>query len=252
MLRAVLNPRAPMHFLRVLLLLSLAIFAIDCKPSVGSSCDKREARCIDRQSQLICQNGKFIQSPCKGPKGCSLTPDGVACDISGNKMDEPCSTDDEGAASCSDKRAKVVCMGGKYVSMPCRGPHGCEMVDNKAICDMSVAEPGELCKDADKVKACSVDGKEYLACEGSKMTLQFYCLGPNGCKADKSTLNCDMSFARDKDPCTKEMEGKNACNLDKSSIVVCKDGKFRVDEECKKGTRCIVEGTIKCEKPDAG
>jgi hypothetical protein len=116
---------------------------------------------------------------------------------------------------------------------------------------MTIAEPGDVCKEADRIQACGVDGKQYLACVGSKMEMRFQCLGPNGCKSEDGKLNCDMSYARDKDPCIGDMEGKFACNLDHSSIVVCKAGKFAIDSECKKGTRCSAEGgLIKCAKPE--
>lgn len=233
--------------------LSFALFVLglaSCKPGPGSSCDKGEARCVDRTSQLVCQNGHYIQAPCRGPRGCGLTPSGISCDISANQPGDVCSTDEEGASACVDAKTKIVCAGGKFVAGSCRGPKGCETQEGRPLCDMSIAEPGDVCKDSDKTKACSVDGKQYLVCTGAKMTMEFQCLGPNGCKSEGGKLSCDMTYARDKDPCTKEMEGKHACNLDKSSIVTCKGGKFVIDEECKGGTSCNAEGTIRCEKPE--
>lgn len=233
----------------LLLVLSLVLVGA-CKPGPGSSCDRGEARCVDKKSELICQKGSYILAPCKGPRGCGLTPTGVSCDISGNAAGDACSTDEEGASACTDAKTKIVCTAGKFVATQCRGPKGCETQDGRPLCDVTVAEPGDVCKDAEKAKACSVDGKQFLACEGGKMTLQFQCLGPNGCKSEAGKLDCDMSYARDKDPCTKDMEGKVACNLDRSSIVACKGGKFVIDEECKDGKRCVGEGSIRCEKPE--
>jgi len=232
-----------------LALLFLALFGA-CKPGPGSSCDKGEARCVNKQSQLVCQSGSYIEAPCRGPRGCALTPTGVSCDITGNKAGDVCSTDEEGASACVDPKTKVVCSAGKFLATSCRGPKGCETQEGRPLCDLSVSEPGDPCREADKTKACSVDGKQYLVCKAGKMTMEFQCLGPNGCKSDGGKLNCDLSVARDKDPCTAEMEGKHACNLDKSSIVICKGGKFVIDEECKAGTSCNSEGTIKCEKPE--
>jgi hypothetical protein len=230
--------------------LSLLLVA-SCKPGPGSSCDKGEARCIDRQNELVCDQGKFILAPCRGPRGCGLTPNGVSCDITANKHGDACSRDEEGASACTDTKTKITCTSGKFAATTCRGPKGCETQGGRPLCDTTVSEPGDACRDEDRGKACSVDGKQFLSCSGGKMTMQFQCLGPNGCKSAEGKLACDMSFARDKDPCSKEMEGKNACNLDHSSIVVCKGGKFEIDEECKKGTRCNAEGgLIRCEKPD--
>jgi hypothetical protein len=202
------------------------------------------------RSELICQNGRYIQAPCKGPRGCGLTSKGVFCDISGNAPGDPCSTDEEGASACADGKTMLVCTGGKFIATACRGPKGCETQDGRPLCDTTVAEPGDACKEAEKPKACSSDGKQYLSCQGGKMTMQFQCLGPGGCKSQAGKLECDMSYARDKDPCLPEMEGKVACNLDHSSIVACKGGKFVIDEECKDGKRCQAEGTIRCEKAD--
>jgi len=229
--------------------LCLSLFTA-CKPGPGSSCDKGEARCVDKHSQLVCQNGSYILAPCKGPRGCGITPAGVSCDISGNAAGDACSTDEEGASACIDGKTKIVCTGGKFAAYTCRGPKGCISEAGRPLCDTTIAQAGDACKESDKPKACSTDGKQYLVCSGGKMTMQFQCLGPGGCKSEAGQLNCDMSYARDKDPCTQQMEGKVACNLDRSSIVVCKGGKFVIDEECKQGTRCEGEGSIRCEKPE--
>lgn len=235
--------------LRMAILLAAAVFLYSCKPGPGSSCDRGEARCIDRQTQLVCQSGKYIVAPCKGPRGCGITPSGVSCDISGNQPGDACSTDEEGAATCLDGTSKLVCTGGKFTSASCRGPKGCEQQGGRPLCDTTIAQPGDPCRDTDKTKACSVDGKQYLSCSGGKMTLEFQCLGPGGCKSSAGQLACDMSLAREKDPCTQAMEGKVACDEDRSSIVVCKGGKFEIDEECKAGTQCESEGSIRCAKP---
>ena len=238
-----------MRNLRLLLTTALVVLG-SCKAGPGSSCDKGEARCVAKNSELICQNGSYIQAPCKGPRGCGLTPTGVSCDISGNVAGDVCSTDEEGASACTGAKTKIVCTAGKFVATQCRGPRGCETEEGRPLCDVSIAEPGDACKEIDKTKACSVDGKQYLSCQGGKMTMQFQCLGPGGCKSEAGRLNCDMSYARDKDPCLPEMEGKVACNLDQSSIVVCKGSKFVIDEECKDGKRCVGEGSIRCEKTE--
>src|SRR6187431_2059050 len=100
----------------ILLPLSLiaALWLISCKPAVGSSCDKGEARCLDAKRELVCQAGHFIESPCNGPGGCRLTDKGTSCDFSGNQPGDPCSADDEGAAVCSNKAFMLACHGGLY------------------------------------------------------------------------------------------------------------------------------------------
>ena len=230
----------------------LLVVCAGCKPGVGTSCDKGEARCQDKQTQLACQGGKYIATPCRGPGGCSITPDGIHCDISKNKPGDPCSTDDVGAAAGSDEKTLIACVEGKYQPSPCRGPKGCTSSDGRPTCDTSIAAPGDACKDTEKPKGCSTDGKQLLTCQSGKMALSFWCRGPDGCSAKDGKLDCDLSVAKLDDPCIKEMEGKNACALDRKAIVVCKGSKFVVDEKCeKKGESCLFEGgSIRCGKPD--
>lgn len=233
------------------LVFGLALFvASGCKPAPGSSCSKGEARCLDKTTQLACQDGKYIATPCRGPNGCGIAPEGIRCDISGNKPGDPCSTEDDGAAACTDDKTLIVCQGGQYQPAPCRGPAGCKTNDGRPLCDTTIAAAGDGCKDADKPKACSTDGKQYLVCKAGKMTVELECRGPDGCKSEGGKLDCDLTIAQVGDTCLKEMDGKNACSLDRKSIVVCKGGKFEVDEPCKPPEGCLAtDGSIRCEKP---
>jgi hypothetical protein len=178
--------------------------------------------------------------------------EGVTCDIAGNPPGSPCAKAEEGAAACVEEHRMIACRGGQYRSVACRGPKGCENEGGHALCDASVAEPNDSCKE-DGGKACTTDGKAVLACAGGEMKLLYHCRGPLGCESKSGKLECDMSSARLDDPCDKSMEGKNACAVDGSSIVVCKGGKFVVDEKCKSGKRCAsAGGSIECareEKP---
>ena len=141
----------------------LLVVCAGCKPGVGTSCDKGEARCQDKQTQLACQGGKYIATPCRGPGGCSITPDGIHCDISKNKPGDPCSTDDVGAAACSDEKTLIACVEGKYQPSPCRGPKGCTSSDGRPTCDTSIAAPGDACKDTEKPKGCSTPALQQVA-----------------------------------------------------------------------------------------
>ncbi len=230
-----------------LVLSSLLLLA--CKPTVGSSCEKGEARCQDKQTQLICSEGKLIAAPCRGPAGCSTTATGVACDISTNQPGDACSADEEGAAVCLDDKRILTCIGGKFAQADCRGPAGCSAAGGFATCDATRANAGDVCKP--NARACSLDGKQVLTCKDGKLAPAFFCLGPKGCKAAAGKIDCDLTVARDEDPCMPDMEGKVACNIDQSSIVVCKAGKFTLDEKCEKGKRCSTEGgSIMCAKPE--
>jgi hypothetical protein len=249
--RAANAPQKPCFIVRFLRLglLCAALQVHACKPAVGSSCATDEARCLDKSSQLSCDNGRFIQTPCRGPAGCSTSDRGVRCDISGNRPGDACSRVDEGAASCVGQRM-IVCRGGQYVFAECRGAKGCSNEAGRAVCDTSLALRGDACNKPG-AKACSKDGKEVLSCQAGEMSFLYFCRGEVGCNAAGGKLNCDMSVADPGDACDRSMEGKNACSGDGSRILVCREHRFTDDEKCKPGTRCSTEGGgISCTKPE--
>ena len=222
--------------------LLLAGSAPSCKPSVGSSCDKGEARCIDGQRELVCQAGKFIETPCRGPGGCALTDKGTSCDFSGNRPGDLCSADEEGAATCANRDSLIACRAGLYGSLPCRGAHGCVQADGRAVCDTSLAEPDDACHD-ENLKACSSDGSQVLICMQGKMQRYYSCRGEAGCVSSAGKLSCDNSVAKQGDACDKKLEGQAyACSLDGAEILLCKGGAFVHDQSCKAGQKCSLEG----------
>jgi hypothetical protein len=227
------------------------LLAASCKPGVGSSCDKGEARCIDGKRELACQAGHFIETPCHGPRGCSTTEQGTSCDFSGNKSGDPCSADDEGSATCSSQDGMLACHGGLYGIVPCRGTRGCSNADGRAVCDTSVAQMNDACRD-ENLKACASDATQVLICKDHLMVAYYPCRGLNGCTSLGGKLSCDTSIAKLGDPCDKKMEGQAfSCSPDGSSILLCKGGAFALDEACKVGQKCLVEGSsTHCAKPD--
>lgn len=232
-----------------LLLLSLWLFASGCKPTVGSSCAKGEGRCLDGKRELVCQAGKFIETPCNGPAGCRTGDGRTSCDFSGNKAGDPCSADDEGAASCANKDGMLACHGGRYALLPCRGSQGCVNVAGRAACDTSLAEPGDVCHD-DNRKACSSDGSEVLICKQRTMQRFHLCRGANGCSTSQGKLSCDTSLAKLGDACDKKLEGQAfSCTPDATSILVCRGGAFALDQTCKVGEKCRLVGNVtQCAK----
>jgi hypothetical protein len=222
----------------------------DCKPTAGSSCDKGEARCLDSKRELICQAGRFVESPCNGPGGCVQSDKGTSCDFSGNQPGDPCSADEQGAASCSSKDGMLACHGGVYAFVPCRGYRGCVNAEGRAVCDTSIAEPGDVCSD-DNLKACSGDRSQVLICKQHTMQRFYSCRGENGCLSSGGKLNCDTSISKLGDACDKKLEGQAfACTPDAAEILVCKGGAFVTDETCKAGQKCSVVGlSTKCRRP---
>jgi len=232
-----------------MLLVLLAVSG--CKKGVGSSCNEKDSKCQDRNTQLVCDEGRLIATPCQGPGGCTEDTElGVSCDIKGNAPGTPCGSVDEGAAACVEEHKMIACRGKQYRSVPCRGPKGCETSGDRAMCDTAIAEPADRCKDEGS-KSCTSDGKDALACTLGEMQLIYHCRGPDGCSLKQGQLECDMSVATLGDPCDKKMEGATACNTDGSGTVICKSTKFVLDEKCKAGTRCSSKaGSIECVKPD--
>jgi hypothetical protein len=223
---------------------------VGCKPHAGSSCDKGEARCVDPANALVCQAGHFVETPCRGKDGCRLQLEATACDIHGNRPGDPCSTDDDGSAVCSDGKTMLACHKGKYASIQCRGERGCVEENGHAECDESVAESGEACAHDGK-RACSSDGKRVLACTSGQTETQYQCRGARGCSVVKGKIDCDVSVARNGDTCDTQFEGTFACTEDGLAIVKCNSGRFEPDETCKHGQRCLAEpGSTRCAKPD--
>ena len=172
----------------------------------------------------------------------------MSCDISKNRAGDACSSADEGAASCLSAERMVVCRGGKYVFAECRGAQGCANQAGRAMCDTSVALPGDGCN-KEGLKACDKDGNQVLACKEGKMSALYFCRGEKRCEVAASKVNCDMLTAALGEGCAPSMDGKNACSADGAGILVCKQGVFAEDEKCKPGTACTTEGGgISCNK----
>lgn len=225
------------------------LWLLSCKPEPGSSCDPLEARCLDAKRALICDDGKFVETPCKGKAGCSTVQETTTCDISGNQPGDVCSKSNEGVAVCAGDDAMLACHARKYERVPCRGPRGCDLVGAQANCDQSVAEVGEACK-KESAKACSADKTQVLSCKGGRMTVEYVCRGEGQCNSVGGKLACDQTIARLGDTCDKSLSGHIACTEDKKSLITCQNERFVPSEKCKTRTLCAVVGqSTKCEKP---
>jgi hypothetical protein len=227
----------------------LGLFFGACKPGPGSSCDAREARCLDGKRAIICNDGKFVEVPCRGKAGCSTVQESTSCDFAGNQPGDPCGSSHEGVAVCAGEDAMLSCHGRKFERVPCRGPRGCEMFGAQANCDQSVAELGESCK-KQSAKACSADKTQVLSCADGRMAAKYFCRGEGHCSSAGGKLACDQTIAKLGDACDKALIGHIACSEDKKSLITCQNERFVPSEKCKPGTVCTVSGqSTKCEKP---
>lgn len=231
------------------MLLALLCLAA-CKAAPGGSCREHEARCLDGKRAIVCDNGTFVETPCKGKAGCSTVNEKTTCDISGNQPGDSCSSGDEGVAVCAGADRMLACHGRKFETVPCRGPKGCETVAEQPSCDQSVAAAGEPCKKP-KAKACSVDKTRVLSCTDGRLVEQYFCRGEAQCQSSGGKLSCDQTVAKLGDSCDKALNGHIACSEDKKSLITCKDEHFVPSEKCKAATLCAVSGqSTKCEKPN--
>ena len=204
---------------------------------------------MDTKRAIVCDEGKFVEAPCKGKGGCSTAQESTSCDISGNQPGDVCSKSNEGVGVCVDEHTMLSCHGRKYESVPCRGPRGCDMVGAQANCDQSVAEAGELCK-KENAKACSADQSQVLSCKGNHLVALYFCRGEQGCSSTGGKLGCDQTIAHLGDVCDKALASSTACADDKKSLLICQSERFMPSEKCKPGTTCTVSGqSTKCEKP---
>lgn len=235
-----------MRLLFALVLSCLPLLA--CKASPGSSCAAHEARCLDDRRALVCDDGQFVETPCRGKDGCTTKDQKTRCDISGNQPGDACRGSDQGVAVCSSPTAMLACHGRTFENVPCRGPRGCEMIGEQPHCDQSIAEAGEACT-KEGAKACAADGTRVLSCAAGRLGELYVCRGEARCTSAGGKLACDQTVARLGDHCDKTLSGHIACSEDKKALITCQNERFVPSEKCKAGKVCTVSGqSTKCER----
>lgn len=145
------------------------------------------------------------------------------------KAGDPCKTD--GKQICIDKASSVVCVDGKWESLPCRGVTGCMTTAGDVSCSNESYNEGEPCDDTTDKFDCTPDKKAMVKCDGSHWKLNDKCLGPLGCVSNASEVNCDDSFSEVGAICYPE--GDPACSVDGKQMLKCKDGKMESFLECR-------------------
>ena len=139
---------------------------------------------------------------------------------------------------CSGDKQALVCHGGKWEEMLCRGPNGCKQ-GGETSCDQTVAEDKDVCNLANDF-VCTSDKKGMLECKDNHWTYVQPCQGQRGCSIDGKKVTCDNSIAKADDPCREEDD--YACTSDAKTALVCKGGKFTVASNCKGPKGCKVGG----------
>jgi hypothetical protein len=203
----------------------------------------------DKTSRALCQKGKYVVEPCRGPDGCTMQQGGMStCDHSVTKLGDRCTVDSR-VQMCADK-SFVRCKDGVItLGQKCPGPNGCrDEGGGRVSCDPNgeFAE-GDLCHFI--AGTCTADGKALLACRDGKFAKDKSCPGPEGCKYNV----CDSGIAKVGEGCT----GKAACSDDGKALLACtsptKKGEVSdlplvwvVDKKCK--TSCTPkDGQLICD-----
>ncbi|MBX3188830.1 MAG: hypothetical protein KF819_17560 [Labilithrix sp.] len=235
------------RLLAVAMVFACASMLVGCKPKAGASC-KIETKevCADAKQALVCHDGKWEEMTCRGPAGCAKTGGEYVCDQSVAEDKDVCNLQNDFVCT-SDKKGMLECQKNRWTFVQsCLGERSCLMEQKKVVCDNSIANLGDACREEEDY-ACSPDKKNALVCRQSKFVVASNCKGKNGCKVtgDKGAgfkVECDDSIANVGDTCDKE--GHFACATDERSILKCVGKKFVADEKCRSREKCAVKGDL--------
>lgn len=160
----------------------------------GDRCSLDEegsASCADASSLVACHGGHFVQTPCRGAKGCALEGDRAVCDTTLAIFGDVCK--DEGKKACAiDKSAVLACKSMRMASLyACRGSRGCTLANGKLDCDMSVASAGDSCDARQEGHvACSLDASSTLVCRAGSFVADEKCKPKTRCEATEHETRC--------------------------------------------------------------
>jgi hypothetical protein len=154
-----------------------------------------------------------------------------------------------GQVACLDERTKLTCQEGKYLSTSCRGPFGCAVESDVVRCDISGNAAGDECPEADEGHAaCAPDGTHALRCSKGRLVVE-PCHGQEGCQTKEAGPRCDHSIAASDQLCSPAAEGRSACSLEGTHVLLCKDGKFVEQYPCRGPNGCRMrDGRLKCDR----
>ena len=143
-----------------------------------------------------------------------------------------------GQALCVGGNAALTCgSDGKFRSMSCSGPQGCQTTGGTIACDDTIAQEKDGC-DEDGEVACSTDKKAALECHGGVFTVGETCKGPHGCEVNGDKIRCDNDIADPNDPC--HFIGDYGCSSDKVFVLKCVDHKMQKLNSCRGTKGCKV------------
>lgn len=90
---------------------------------------------------------------------------------------------------CADATTALECSVGKWRALPCRGPSGCEVEDNRVTCDMSLNQAGDACASSTEgAGLCEPSGTSALQCR-SGVLVQTSC---TSCTTSGEEIICNQ------------------------------------------------------------
>jgi hypothetical protein len=166
--------------------------------------------------------------------------DTANCDNMLAEPGEVCSIDAD-LACAVDRQSFLQCTNGTWAKAgACRGQAGCQATTKQVKCDTTIARPDDPCMKEDEGDyACSEDHRAALICRGGKFQVASKCIGPKACEVKPQGVECDDSVSEVGDSC--ELADHYACSKDSRFILVCRQGKFQEEKNCRPKL-CKVQG----------
>jgi hypothetical protein len=234
----------------------LLVCVTECKglkPSPGGACvTNNKFMCTDPNSALLCQNGKYVTMPCRGPRGCRGTAASSMCDDDLASEGDICQqTLNENWACSTDHVKELICKDGKFaVARTCKGPKKCSVTGEMVNCDDSVADVGDQCvaEPGDANYGCSTDKKQEIVCDAATSKFQVYngCRGQKGCWIEAETVHCDQGAGRAGEAC--HPVDNHTCSEDATSELKCSPQfMWTLQRPCKHGGCKIKFNEVYCE-----
>jgi|GEM_PF-459370 len=147
---------------------------------------------------------------------------------------------DASMQGCVDSSRALLCASGKLSLVPCQGADGCRVGATGAVCDDTVATPGQPCAPAGKeTYACTKDGADALVCRDGSFGTWRHCRGPKRCSLAKGSVDCDTSVGAVGDPC--EGSAGVACSANRSMLLRCDGGKLVKSSACRGPGGCALD-----------
>jgi hypothetical protein len=91
---------------------------------------------------------------------------------------------------CTGPKVATTCAGGRELSVPCRGPAGCQERAEGATCDNVLGKEGDAC-DEEHDFACALDRKAALECQAGVFRIVTAYDGVEGCKLEGDEIKCE-------------------------------------------------------------